>query len=120
MRCLAGFSLGQGGSVLVEISEPLMASAMRGLGKDDSALVKEAATTSEDATVAVVPAGRSLIIRPRSIDDPPDDVGYRVRLAINCAGWSISCCRWRNEIHGAYYLTTLGSGNLNGRLCRNS
>jgi hypothetical protein len=75
VKRLVEFPLDQGGSVVVEVDEPLGGAVTRGLGKDRSSLVEEADKTFEDATAAVTPAARSLIARLRSIEDPPDEVG---------------------------------------------
>ena len=75
MKRLVEFPLDHGGSVLIEVDEPMAGPTMRGLGKDRSTLVGEADKTFEDATAAVTPAAQSLIARLRSVDDPPDEVG---------------------------------------------
>lgn len=74
MKRLVEFKLDQGGSVVVEVDDPLGGPVMRGLGKDRSALVEKADETFEGATAAVTPAARSLIARLRSLDDAPDEV----------------------------------------------
>lgn len=86
MKRLVEFALDHGGSVLVEVDEPLGGPATRGLGRDRSALVEEADRTFEDATAAVTPAARSLIARLRSIEDAPDEVGIEFG-AVECADW---------------------------------
>jgi len=83
MKRLVEFPLDQGGSVLVEIDEPVAGPTMRGLGKDSSALVEKADKTFEDATAAVTPAARSLIARLRSIEDAPDEVGIEFGLQLS-------------------------------------
>lgn len=83
MKRLVEFSLVEGGSVLVEVDEPLGGPVMRGIGKDRSALVERADETFEDATAAVTPAARSLIARLRSIDDPPDGVAIEFGVQLS-------------------------------------
>ena len=83
MKRLVEFPLDQGGSVLVEIDEPVAGPTMRGLGKDSSALVEKADKTFEDATAAVTPAARSLIARLRSIGDAPDEVCIEFGLQLS-------------------------------------
>src|SRR5215467_11014020 len=83
MRRLVEFPLTQGGSLLVEVNEPLEGPVSRGLGKDRSSLVEEADKTFEDATAAVTPAARSLIARLRSIDDPPDEVAIQFGVQLS-------------------------------------
>jgi hypothetical protein len=74
MKRLVEFSLDQGGSVLVEVDEAPPGPVMRGIGKEQPTLVEKADKTFEDATAAVIPAARSLIVRLRSVDDAPDEV----------------------------------------------
>ena len=83
MKRLVEFPLDQGGSVVVEVDEPLAGAVTRGLGKDRSSLVEEADKTFEDATAAVTPAARSLIARLRSIDDPPDEVAIQFGVQLS-------------------------------------
>ena len=83
MKRLVEFPLDQGGSILIEVDEPLAGPVMRGLGKDRSALVEKADETFEDATAAVTPAARSLIAQLRSIDDPPDEVGIEFGVQLS-------------------------------------
>jgi Trypsin-co-occurring domain 1 len=83
MKRLVEFPLDQGGSVLVEVDESPADPVTRGLGKDGSALVKQADKTFEDATAAVTPAARSLLARLRSIDDPPDEVGIEFGVQLS-------------------------------------
>jgi hypothetical protein len=83
VKRLVEFPLDGGGSVVVEIDEPLAGLAMRGLGKDRSAPVEEADKSFEDATAAVTPAARSLIARLRSIDESPDDVGIEFGVQLS-------------------------------------
>jgi len=94
MRRLVEFPLTQGGSLLVEVNEPLEGPVSRGLGKDRSSLVEEADRTFEDATAAVTPAARSLIARLRSISDPPDEVGIEFGVQLS-AQTGPSSHRWR-------------------------
>jgi Trypsin-co-occurring domain 1 len=84
VKRLVEFPLDQGGSVVVEVDEPLGGAVTRGrVGKDRSSLVEEADKTFEDATAAVTPAARSLIARLRSIDDPPDEVGIQFGVQLS-------------------------------------
>jgi hypothetical protein len=83
MKLLVEFPLDQGGSVLIEVDEPLAGPVTRGLGKDRSSLVEEADKTFEDATAAVIPAARSLMARLRSIDDSPDEVGIQFGVQLS-------------------------------------
>jgi hypothetical protein len=83
MKRLVEFQLDQGGSVLVEVDDPLGGPVMRGLGKDRSALVEKADETFEDATAALAPAARSLIARLRSLDDAPDEVGIEFGVQLS-------------------------------------
>jgi hypothetical protein len=83
MKRLVEFPLDQGGSILIEVDEPPAGPAMRGLGKDHSALVEKADKTFEDATAAVTPAARSLIAQLRSIDDPPAEIGIEFGVQLS-------------------------------------
>ncbi len=83
MKRLVEFPLDQGGSVLIEVDEPMTGPTVRGLGKDRSALVEEADKTFEAATAAVTPAARSLIARLRSVEDPPDEVGIEFGVQLS-------------------------------------
>ena len=83
MKRLVQFPLDDGGSVVVEVDEPLDGPVMRGLGKDRSAVVEEANRTFEDATAAISPAARSLIARLRSMDDAPDEVGVEFGVQLS-------------------------------------
>jgi hypothetical protein len=83
MKRLVQFPLDQGGSVLVEIDEPSVGPATRGLGNNPSTLVEKADKTFEDATAAVTPAAHSLIARLRSMDDPPDEVGIEFGVQLS-------------------------------------
>ena len=59
---------------MIEIDEPPLGTAVRGMGNDRLAMV-HADKTFEDATATASTAARSLIFRLRSINDPPDEVG---------------------------------------------
>jgi Trypsin-co-occurring domain 1 len=83
VKRLVEFPVEQGGSVLIEIEEPLAGPVTRGLGKDRPALVEQADKTFEDATATITPAARSLIARLRSIDDPPDEVGIEFGVQLS-------------------------------------
>jgi len=84
MKRLVEFPLDQGGSVVIEVEEPLGGPVTRGLGKERStALVEKADKTFEDATAAVTPAARSLIARLRSMDDAPDEVGIEFGVQLS-------------------------------------
>lgn len=83
MKRLVEFPLDQGGSVLVEIDEPPVGPATRGLGRDRSGVVEEAGKTFEEATAAVTPAARSLIARLRSMEDAPDEVGVEFGVQLS-------------------------------------
>src|SRR5690242_302614 len=80
MKRLLEFPLDEGGSVVVDVDEPSDGPAMRGIGKDRSALLQETDKTFEDVTAAVTPAARYLITWLRSIDGPPD--GVRIRFGV--------------------------------------
>ena len=83
MKRLVEFPVDQGGSVLIEVDEPVGGPTVRGLGKDRSVLVEKADKTFEDVTAAVTPAARSLIARLRSVDDPPDEVGIEFGVQLS-------------------------------------
>jgi len=82
MKRLVEFPLDQGGSVIVEVEEPLAGPTIRGL-KDHSTLVEQADKTFQDATAAVTPAARSLLAMIRSIDDAPDEVGIEFGVQLS-------------------------------------
>jgi len=83
MKRLVEFELDQGGSVVVQVDEPLDGPVMRGLGKDRPSVVEQADRTFEDATAAVIPAARSLVARLRSIEDFPDEVGIEFGVQLS-------------------------------------
>ena len=83
VKRLVEFALEDGGTVVVEVDEPSGAPVTRGIGKDRSTLVVEADKTFEDATAAVTPAVRSLIVRLRSIENPPDEVGIQFGVQLS-------------------------------------
>jgi Trypsin-co-occurring domain 1 len=83
MKRLVEFPLDQGGSVVIEVDEPLGDPVVRGLGKVRPILVEKADKTFEDATEAVTPAARSLIARLRSMDDAPDEVGIEFGVQLS-------------------------------------
>ena len=80
---LVEFPLEQGGSVLIETDEPPAGPVTRGLVKGHPALVEQADKTFEDATATITPAARSLIVRLRAVDDPPDEVGIVFGLQLS-------------------------------------
>jgi Trypsin-co-occurring domain 1 len=82
MKRLVEFPLDHGGSVLVEVTDPVAGPVMRGL-KDSTALVQQADKTFEAATAAITPAARSLISRLRSIEDAPDEIGIEFGLQLS-------------------------------------
>jgi hypothetical protein len=90
MNRLFQFPLDQGGTVLIEVSEPSAGPTMRGTEKDRSALVEKADRALEDATVTVTPAVSSLLARLRSIEEPPEEVGieFGVQLSAHTGAFS--------------------------------
>jgi Trypsin-co-occurring domain 1 len=98
MKRLVEFPLEQGGSVVIEVEEPLAGPVTRGLGKDRSTLVEEADKSFEDATAAVTPAARSLLARLRSIEDPPDEIGivFGVQLSAQTGAFIASVAAQAN------------------------
>jgi Trypsin-co-occurring domain 1 len=82
MKQLVEFPLDDGGSLLVEVTDPVSGPVTRGL-KDGTALVQQADKTFEAATAAITPAARSLISRLRSIEDAPDEIGVEFGLQLS-------------------------------------
>jgi hypothetical protein len=83
MKRLVEFPLDQGGSVVIEVDEPLGGPVTRGLGNARATLVEKSDKTFEDATAAVTPAARSLIARLRSMDDAPDEVAIEFGVQLS-------------------------------------
>lgn len=98
MKRLVEFPLDQGGSVVIEVDEPVAGAVTRGLGKDRAALVEAADKSFEDATAAVTPAARSLLARLRSIEDPPDEIGivFGVQLSAQTGAFIASVAAQAN------------------------
>jgi hypothetical protein len=98
VKRLVEFPLDQGGSVLVEVDEPLASPTMRGLGKDGLSLVERADKTFDEATAAVAPAARSLVAQLRSIGDPPDEISidFGVQLSAQTGAFIASVAAQAN------------------------
>jgi hypothetical protein len=98
MKRLVEFPLDQGGSVVIEVDEPVVGPVTRGLGKDRTALVEAADKSFEDATAAVTPAARSLLARLRSVEDPPDEIGiaFGVQLSAQTGAFIASVAAQAN------------------------
>jgi hypothetical protein len=82
VKRLVEFPLEQGGSVLVEIDEPLAGPVMRGLGRDHPTLAERTDKTFE-AIAAVTPAAASLITRLRSISSPSAEIGIEFGVQLS-------------------------------------
>lgn len=111
MKRLVEFPLDQGGTVVVEVDDPLGGPVMRG-GKGRTALVDEADKTFEDATAAVTPAAQSLLARLRSIDDPPDEIGivFGVQLSAQTGAFIASVAAQANFTVSMTWRRQQGSG----------
>lgn len=98
MKRLVEFPLDQGGSVVIEVDDPVAGVVTRGLGKDRTSLVEAADKSFEDATAAVTPAARSLLARLRSIEDPPDEIGivFGVQLSAQTGAFIASVAAQAN------------------------
>jgi hypothetical protein len=98
VKQLVEFPLDQGGSVVVEVDEPLVGPTMRGLGKDRSSLVERTDKTFDEATAAVAPAAHSLIAQLRSIVDPPDEISidFGVQLSAQTGAFIASVAAQAN------------------------
>jgi hypothetical protein len=98
VKCLVGFLLEQGGSVLIEVDEPSAEPAMRGLGKDHPTLAERTDKTFEEATTAVTPAAASLIAQLRWISNPPAEIGteFGVQLSAQTGAFVASAAAAAN------------------------
>jgi hypothetical protein len=111
MNCLVEVPLGHGGSVLVEVDELSACPGTRRMEKDRLALVGRPKRLFEAFSAAVTPAGRCLISRLRSIDDPSEEAGIVSGVRVCAQSRAIA------SVAGQAYFT-VSYGAIRRRRCR--
>ncbi len=82
MKRLIEFPLQDGGSVIVEVDEPLPEGVVKAATKPGE-VVDKAKETLEDALDKIQPAAQSIIAKLRGLHDAPDEIGVEFGIKLS-------------------------------------
>jgi len=113
MKRLIEFPLDGGGSIVVEVDEPMPDSGVVRAARPGEIAAK-AAQTFEDALESIKPAASAIVAKLRNLSDPPDEMEVEFGLKMTAAAGAVVAAagaeanykvtlKWQRERQGEKY-----------------